>query len=254
MSSEQISFRYPACTPSLGPFLTDISCSSPAGHADVLLLQARYHLALYSDALFMTYQLPFPAHLGKAVAKRRAEYLASRVCARYALTLFGFTDFVLANDADRAPVWPQGMAGSLSHTRQRIGLLLTREASGKLLGVDCEEFMQPETAEEMQSMVISAREKAVLATSHQPFATALTAAFSLKESLYKTLFPAFRQFMNFNEAEITACDSAITNVTLRLNRTLSADFPAGRLFSGRVEHESDSLTSWIITPRIKKPD
>lgn len=234
---------------SLKPFLTATRRAFPAGYSDVLLIQASYDPAFYRDSLFTDYALPFPSHLSKAVAKRRAEYLASRLCVREALRPFGFANFVLANDADRAPIWPTGIVGSLSHTRACVSLLLAKSSSGKLLGVDCEEIMRPETAAGMRDMIINANEEAVLACSGLPFATALTAAFSLKESLYKALFPVFRQFMHFNEAEIVACEANLASVTLRLTRALSTEFAVGRLFTGRVTLQEKQLTSWIVTPR-----
>lgn len=252
MHSEQInSLTANEITPRKAPagFLTLTRRAFPAGHADVLLIETGYDPAFYHDSLFTDYALPFPAHLSKAVPKRRAEYLASRLCVRDALTHFGFTDFVLANDADRAPIWPEGITGSLSHTRTCISLLLAKSSAGKLLGVDCEEIMQPAAAVEMRDMIINEREAAVLQASSLPFATALTAAFSLKESLYKALFPVFRQFMNFDEAEITACETNMAGVTLRLTRALSPEFAVGRLFTGSVMLQEKQLTSWIVTPQ-----
>src|SRR3569623_1114660 len=50
-----------------------------------------------------------------AVAKRRVEFAAGRACARRALTRLGIRDFVLKNGAARAPRWPRGVVGSISH-------------------------------------------------------------------------------------------------------------------------------------------
>ena len=226
-------------------FLHRLRCCSPAGHPDVMLFQARFDLAQFDNALFSACHLPFPEHLQKAASKRRAEYLASRLCVRHALSQLGIDDFVLANDRDRAPLWPQGIVGSLSHTHHCISLLLARAAGKKLLGVDCEQIMQRQTAEEMQSMIVTAQEKAVLRQSGLPFATALTVAFSLKESLYKALFPQLREFMNFDAAEITHCTPNAGQVTLRLTQTAAA----GREFSGRVLSDQDEVLSWVIANR-----
>ncbi|HBV40177.1 MAG TPA: 4'-phosphopantetheinyl transferase [Erwinia sp.] len=237
----------PDTAPATDLFFNTIRHSPLAGHPDVLLVQARYDADFYRDSLFADYRLPFPEHLNRAVTKRRAEYLVSRVCVRAALRQFGVADFLLVNDADRAPVWPEGIAGSLSHTRACITLLLTSTAAGKLPGVDCEEIMRPEAAEEMRDMIINEREYSLLQRSGVPFATSLTAAFSLKESLYKALFPFFRQFMHFNDAEIIDCRAGLTHVTLRLNRGLSC-LPVGTLFTGCVVLDKEWLTSWVILP------
>lgn len=230
-------------------FLSDLSLASPAEYPDVLLLQARYHPHNYSEALFKDFDLPLPVHLQKAVKKRRAEYLASRVCVRYGLGLLGIDNYVLGNDADRAPIWPAGIGGSLSHTHQRISLLLAPAASGKLLGIDCEQLIRSETAKEMQEMIINADENVVLQCSGLPFATALTVAFSVKESLYKAIFPRLREFMDFNAAEIVDYCPATGTITLKLTRTFSREFPAGRLFTGHVQLGRDEVLSWIVTPQ-----
>lgn len=230
-------------------FISDVILASPAGHPDVMLLQARYHLQNYSEALFRDFALPLPAHLQKAVKKRRAEYLASRVCVRYGLCLLGIDNYVLGNDADRAPLWPAGFSGSLSHTHQRISLLLAPVNSGKLLGIDCEQLIRPETAKEMQEMIINAEESDILQHSGLPFATALTLAFSVKESLYKAIFPRLREFMDFSSAEIVDYSPAAGTIVLKLARTFSREFPVGRLFTGHVQPGQDEVLSWIVTPQ-----
>ena len=57
------------------------------------------------------------ACLAKAVEKRRAEFGTARVCARRALAQLGFPPMPLVPNKDRSPVWPQGVVGSITHTR-----------------------------------------------------------------------------------------------------------------------------------------
>ncbi|EXU75156.1 4'-phosphopantetheinyl transferase family protein [Erwinia mallotivora] len=230
-------------------FLQDIVLSSPSGHSDVILMQASYNLSSFGEGLFSDFAVPPPAHLTQAVRKRRAEYLASRVCVRHALTLMGVNDFILENDADRSPVWPAGIVGSLSHTDSSVRLLVAPSASGKLLGIDCEHVIEEYTAKKMQDMIVSAQELKVLQQSRWPYGLALTLAFSLKESLYKALYPQIRQFMDFNAAEITTCDEEAGLMVIRLARHYSTDFPAGRLFTGHVQIQQNQVLSWIIAPQ-----
>ncbi|KAB8312254.1 4'-phosphopantetheinyl transferase superfamily protein [Erwinia endophytica] len=229
-------------------FLSDIATFSPAEHPDVLLLRASYHPQHFCESLFNDFDLSLPAHLHKAVKKRRAEYLASRVCARFALSLMGIDNFVLSNDVTRAPVWPLGIIGSLSHTQHRVCLLLAQATCRKLLGVDCEQLISSNTADDIQKMIISEKEKAVLQRSGLPFTHALTIAFSIKESLYKAIFPSLREFMDFTSAEIVDCAPAASTIVLRLTRHFSTDFPAGRLFRGHVQFQQDEVLSWVVTP------
>ena len=227
-------------------FITDVTFSSPAGHPDVCLIQADYDLVHFDERLFAGLAMPAPRHLSKAVMKRRAEYLASRVVVRHALGCLGAGSWILMNDEDRAPVWPTGFSGSLSHSHQQIALLLARKESGKLLGVDCEKVMRAETAEAMQENIITPQEKRLLMQSGLPFPAALTVAFSLKESLYKALWPALKKFMSFGEAEIVFCSPNAEKVLLRLTTSHASHFPQGREFLGRVERTSTRILSWIV--------
>lgn len=213
-----------------------------------MLLEARFDACCYRDALFSTLQIPFPAHLAKSVSKRRAEYLASRYCLQQALSHFGVAGFVLENDVHRAPVWPAGMRGSLSHSHQCLCALLTRRAD-VLTGIDCEQFMLPQVALETADMVISDRERACLAATGVPFARALTAVFSLKESLFKAVWPRLGQFMDFSGAEVFACSDDMRRVSVRLTLDYSAEFYRGREFSAEVEWQPDSVMTWVIGPQ-----
>ncbi|MCX8964994.1 4'-phosphopantetheinyl transferase superfamily protein [Erwinia psidii] len=236
-----------ACEPG-HHLISDMAILSPAGHPDVMLMLANYHLSSFSDHLFSELAIPLPVHLNRAVTKRRAEYLASRVCVRHALSLTGIDGFILHNDANRAPIWPPGIVGSLSHTDSWIGLIVGQSSCAKLLGVDCEWVIPQARAHELQKMIISTDEKNVLQQSGLADAVALTVAFSLKESLYKALFPRIRQFMDFKDAEIVASNADASRVCLRLVRHFPADFPAGRLFTGHVLIQEDRVLSWIVTP------
>ena len=55
--------------------------------------------------------------VAKAVPKRVAQFTAGRVCARRALAQLGNTEPVpILMGEDRAPQWPAGYVGSISHT------------------------------------------------------------------------------------------------------------------------------------------
>ncbi|WP_052118305.1 4'-phosphopantetheinyl transferase family protein [Erwinia oleae] len=228
-------------------FLSALHCHPLPEKPAVLLFQARYHPARYHQNLHDLTGIPLPAPLEAAVNKRRAEYLASRALVRHALEVFHLSDFLLVNDADRAPCWPEGIAGSLSHTDGYVCLLLARAQNDLLVGVDVEQIMRDETAHEMADMIINAQEKALLQQSGLPFASALTAAFSLKESLYKALFPGLRRFIDFHQAEIVAAEPQLARVTLQLPQALSALLPAGRCFNGHVIISGSELLSRIVT-------
>lgn len=236
----------PIPLPETHGFLNDIQFSSPSGHPDICLVQARYDLSCFHESLFSSCDLPAPEHLAKAVKKRRGEYLASRLLARHALCRLGAAPLVLDNDADRVPVWPAGFSGSLSHSNRRVALLLTSSASGTLTGVDCENILRPETAVEIEEAIVTSNEKERIVGSGLPLAAALTVAFSIKESLYKALYPKLRQYMDFSAAEIVYCSAGAEKIRLRLTAAFSPEFPAGREFTGWAAVDEEEILSWVI--------
>jgi 4'-phosphopantetheinyl transferase EntD len=73
------------------------------------------------EELFLADSVP-PCHpreaeqVAAAVFRRRQEYAAGRYCARRALSGLGIEGFILLNGPDRAPIWPTGVAGAITHT------------------------------------------------------------------------------------------------------------------------------------------
>ncbi|MCU5773142.1 4'-phosphopantetheinyl transferase superfamily protein [Erwiniaceae bacterium BAC15a-03b] len=241
MLNDFISLSYPPT-----PFIHTLRQITVPQFPWLRLTEIRFALHHFDDSLFALLAIDPPAHLGKSVKKRRAEYLASRYAARSALAAAGVDDFLLLNDEQRAPIWPPGFCGSLSHTSQRAVIITAAAQPGRRIGVDAEQTMQAESARELSEMIVSASELQRLKQCGLPLAQALTLTFSLKESLYKALFPVLRQFMDFHSAEIVGLEGETGRAQLRLTRDFSAELQAGRLFSGYFQQQQDEITTLII--------
>lgn len=181
--------------------------------------------------LHQAWQLPLPASLQSAVTKRKAEHLASRWLVLQNFTHFGLAHFVLCNAPDRSPLWPAGIQASLSHTHSVAVMAATREPL--CVGVDIEQIMAEETADETAEMLMSAAEKQRLLAQPLPFAQAATLLFSLKESVYKALWPQLHQPMDFLQAEVVELDVQQGRATLRLCRDFDAYFTTKALLQAR---------------------
>lgn len=200
------------------PFITTAGITLDA----LTLAWCRFDQNHWHAELHDFWQLPLPVSLQTAVAKRKAEYLASRWLTQQTLAQRGMPDFVLRNAPDRSPIWPAGMHGSLSHTRNHALIAITREAV--CVGVDVEQFMAEEVAYETAELLMQPVEQALLAQQPLPFSQAATLLFSLKESLYKALWPQLHQPMDFLQAELTNVDVARGYATLRLCQDFTIDF------------------------------
>ena len=185
-----------------------------------------------------------PLTLSDAVAKRQAEYLAGRLCARSALEL---SDNILTSvglNEDRSPMWPDGIVGSITHTDRVAGAVVARRTDYLGLGFDFEWHIEQARAREIADSILTETDRSLeKELSGISFEYYLTLIFSLKESLYKALYPRTKKFMDFHDAEITALDGY--DARMRLNRPVSADLGAGREFDA-VHTHVDGLIKTLV--------
>lgn len=179
----------------------------------------------FKDSTWGWVEIKLPTQLNQAAEKRRTEFLAGRLCAAYALRQLGRPEVV--GRRDRAPVWPAGVTGSITHTDQRA--FAVASASGGSLGVDCEPLMSVALARDIFSMVIS-KEEDSLRPSYMSSAAFITIAFSAKEAFYKAISSSIDRVLEFHEVtlisiEKAAIDLQFEGVEYRLMwRTVSGDF------------------------------
>ena len=124
--------------------------------------------------------LPHYAQLQHAGRKRKAEHLAGRIAATYALREYGYK-CVPAIGELRQPVWPAEVYGSISHCGATALAVVSRQP----IGVDIEEIFSAQTATELTDNIITPAEHERLADCGLAFSLALTLAFSAKESAFK---------------------------------------------------------------------
>ncbi|HFD2071045.1 4'-phosphopantetheinyl transferase superfamily protein [Serratia marcescens] len=226
-------------------FIRNIDFFTPDGYPGQV---ARCHFALadYRDESYPEAGFTLPDHLARAVPKRRAEYLAGRFLARQLLAPLGFADFTLARGEDRAPQWPPGIAGALSHNSHTALCAVHRESGLGGVGLDVETLLSVERAEELWSAIVSPAEREALLGETLPFNALLTLTFSAKESLFKALYPQVRCYFDFLDARMTAVDVQRQTFVLELLKTLTPHCAAGRRFSGHFWREGDDVTTFVF--------
>jgi 4'-phosphopantetheinyl transferase EntD len=86
------------------------------------------------------------ALVSRAVPKRQHEFATGRSLAHELLARLGAGQSPLLADADRAPLWPAGIIGSISHARGLCVVAVSRRGAMASLGVDVEdaEAVRPE--------------------------------------------------------------------------------------------------------------
>ncbi len=134
-----------------------------------------------------------------AVPARRAEYAAVRACARTALGRLGVAPVAIPADPDRAPRWPPGIVGSMTHCTGYQAAAVGRSDHWRGIGIDAEplEPLPPEVLD----LVLDGTERAAAARS-DPRLCADRVVFSAKESVYKVWYPLTRSWLGFEDVHV----------------------------------------------------
>jgi enterobactin synthetase component D len=200
----------------------------PSGVCAVGFALDDYEAAVQAAAGFEFSDLP-----QQAVLKRRAEFLAGRLAAVSALRALGVAGRPVRRE-DGSPVWPAAAVGSISHGAGRALCVVARSSEFRSLGIDAERLLDTEMKTELGQRICFDRERELLGgLLGVPDHERVSLAFSVKESLYKCLYPHVGRFMDFHAAEVVAArgqrlDAMLAGeLTLRLRQDWSEAFRAG---------------------------
>jgi 4'-phosphopantetheinyl transferase EntD len=165
-----------------------------------------------------------------AVPHRRREFTAGRAAARLALAGLGFPARPIPSGHDRAPIWPEGIVGSVAHTATVAVAATARAATARSLGIDAEPAVP--LPPPLMDTVCTAPELAWLAA--EPAARRgllATLIFSAKECAYKAQYPLTRTLCGFDamRVEIDLAAGAWRALFLRP----VSPFAAGDAIAGR---------------------
>jgi 4'-phosphopantetheinyl transferase EntD len=147
----------------------------------------------------------FPAEeavIARAVDKRRREFTTARLCARAALARIRVAPAPILPGERGEPGWPAGVVGSMTHCAGYRAAAVARAIDVATIGLDAEP--NEPLPEGVLATVASPGERAAL--DELPAGSAVCwdrLLFSVKESVYKAWFPLCRQWLGFEEAEVT---------------------------------------------------
>ncbi len=138
-------------------------------------------------------------------ANRLAEFAAGRACARKALADVGIEAPSLPIGPGRAPAWPEGVRGSITHTRDYRGAVAarTRDLGGAALGIDADSTGRVTT--KLWSRLFVDAEIDYLGHIEDVADTdrMATVMFSAKEAFYKAQYPLTEAWVGFGDVRIT---------------------------------------------------
>ncbi len=140
-----------------------------------------------------TYPLLPGEVLPRAVPARLAEFSAGRHAARAAMVALGLPLAAIPMGDDRAPIWPDGVAGSITHCRAACLAAILPGAVG--LGLDLEE--DQDLPADLWDSILLPGETAWALRQDQP-GRAARLVFSAKEAAYKAQYPQSRALIGFD--------------------------------------------------------
>ena len=171
------------------------ACGRVADHASSLLPDERIGLERMADV-------------------RRAEYSSGRRVAREALGLLGIEDCAVAARG-RLPMWPPGVVGSITHSRELALAMVGRVGAVAGIGVDLEQ--EDRVDAHVAERVLVPEERRRLA--EEDWRTMLFAA---KEAVYKAVNPLVGEYLAFGDVEVSASkDGTFAAVTTRPRKSSS---------------------------------
>src|SRR5207245_11366486 len=115
--------------------------------------------------------------------RSRREFAAGRACARAALHRLGFPRGPLLSGADRAPIWPAGAVGSITHCPGYCAAAVARRRDVRALGIDAE--LNEPLPDGVAELVCTETELTWTAMSAPRGTHWQALIFSAKESVYK---------------------------------------------------------------------
>jgi enterobactin synthetase component D len=204
------------------------------------LICGRFTLDHYTQWQFAALQITCPDSLASAVDKRKAEFLAGRAMANAALHALDRPPATVPIGANRAPNWPQGITGSISHARGHCAAIVSTSPDVHL-GVDIEALATAGALKAIRKTALTTPERALLEGYPDAFATLI---FSAKETIFKALHPIVQSYFGFDAARLlTPPKDGSAHFTL--TRGLHDTLREGTLLNVQYRLRDDHVVTWL---------
>ncbi|MDD2944113.1 MAG: 4'-phosphopantetheinyl transferase superfamily protein [bacterium] len=194
--------------------------------------------------------------------KRCEDFFRGRIAARRALSVAGCqASFPLLIGESGEPLWPETIAGSISHSSAVAVAAVASKCHMPLLGIDLQTIITIERAVKLLGRIASDSERAWVNADPVNVGLRSTAIFSLKEAAYKMLFPGVTEEEHLRFSDIEIHFEGEHPRFARLERTLAARaedcylegfLSRGAVFPVNLEQRDSLLLSamWIDNVRV----
>jgi 4'-phosphopantetheinyl transferase EntD len=179
------------------------------------------------------------AAITRAIPARQMEFAAGRRAARAAMITLDLPPVPVPPGPDRAPLWPAGLTGTISHGAGECFAIVARRSDLAGLGLDLEPASP--LPEDLIDAVCTAQEHA---RHKSPLAARLI--FCAKEATYKAQYAQSRTLLEFHDLAITLT-ADVTGFTATLTRPCPP-FAKGTTFPGNLVIADGIIAALVTLP------
>lgn len=176
------------------------------------------------------------AAVAGAVPARVAEFAAGRLAARRALAALGHPAVAIPAGPDRAPCWPEGLAGSIAHA-EGVAVAAVRRGAPLGLDVEADAGLEPD----LWPLICDPAELAALPAGDRGRAVRLV--FAAKEAVYKAQYPLTGQVIGFDAVRVTLEEEGFV---ARLRQEVGP-LPEGHRLRGRILRAGGLVLAGVAT-------
>jgi 4'-phosphopantetheinyl transferase EntD len=228
------------------PFIKNSEVMEFLGYPGLLALSADFDVLQFDDRLFDDFSCDFISEILNSVNKRKAEYLAGRVMAMKGLELLGSSELQVNIGKHRAPLWPAGYLGSITHTSQKVIAVVARKKQYNYIGIDCENIFGQDVFGEIKGMIVNLAEVAYLSRVDVPMVKLMTLVFSAKETFFKAVYPYVLHYFDFDAVEIIEISLEKQTFTLMICKDLTPFLKRKMEFDGIFIFDSNTVLTAIF--------
>ncbi len=138
------------------------------------------------------------SHVRQACPRRQGEFAAGRACVRAAFRAIGVPPYAVPADGRRAPVWPLGLVGSISHCPGLCVAVVAPRPRRMAVGVDVD--TNEGLPFGLENVVATPAERGAAERLGRLLpCDPLKLLFVIKEAMFKLYFPVAQHFLEFRD-------------------------------------------------------
>lgn len=221
--------------PNIGHAISIYSCSFSVNH--------------YTEDLFNHHLIFYPTEMKNAVVKRRAEFFAGRYCAQQSLLSLTGRASIVHIGLCRDPLWPAGVAGSISHSINHAIAATALKINARGIGIDIQDAIDSETYTSIKAQIIFGDELKLIQRYDKASIQLLifSLIFSVKESFFKAAFPEVGHYFDFSCISVMTIDENDQCIYLKINETLSGDLTQGLVVKAHYKCLPEKKVVTLVT-------